>query len=537
MIILGIHCGLTIRQHEVGATIAIDGKIIASCEEERFLREKSAYGRLPTNAIKKVLKISDINFNDVDLIVSTGITYSSYETHLKNYFNHLFGSCPKIMLQHHQKAHVALSFYSSGYDEATCLSLDALGDGKSGLIAEASLKNGIKEIEYIESSNSLGMFYTMMTYYLGFVDGDEYKLMGLAPYGKDKINMSNIIKLDKKGWDFNNIFLQNNPTPMSPFEPLYSSKLEDVLGKKNRKPEMEIDQFYKDVAASTQSITSKCIKNITAYAKSICIVSKNFCFSGGVALNCSAARDVFYSDLFDNLYIPPCPSDRGLSIGCAYLGAVEMGDVPHKLDTPYLGTNYSNEEIFNELKSNGCSFEKVDNPSEIASELLYNQKVIGWFQGKSEIGARALGHRSILADPRSPNMKIEINNKIKYREEFRPFAPAIMNENANKYFNTKNKEIPYMNITLDTKKNKINEIPATVHIDGTARVQTVSQLNDEKFYKLISNFNEKTGVPVVLNTSFNLKGQPIVETPRDAIMTFYGCGLDALVIGNYCIKK
>ena len=537
MIILGVHCGLTIRQHEVGAAIAIDGKIIAACEEERFLREKSAYGRLPTNAIHKVLKISNINFKDIDLIVSTGITYSSYKSHLKKYFNHLFGSCPKILLQHHQKAHVALSFYSSGYEDAVCLSLDALGDGKAGLVAEASLKKGIKEIEFIDKKNSLGMFYTMMTYYLGFVDGDEYKLMGLAPYGKNRINLSKIIKLTKKGWNFNNTFLQKKPSPMSPFEPLYSNKLKTILGKKNRKPGEKIDKFYKDIAASTQFTTSQCIQKIIKYTKSICKKSKNFCFSGGVALNCSAAKDVFYSDLFDNIYIPPCPSDRGLAIGCAYLGAVKMGDVPKKISSPYLGPKYSDKEIFDELKSNGCDFKKVKDPSKTAADLLADRKVIGWFQGRSEIGARALGDRSILADPRSTKMKREINKKIKYREEFRPFAPAVTLEDAENYFSTKKKEIPYMNITVDTKKNKINKIPATVHIDGTARVQTVSSRDNKKFHNLISIFKSKTNVPVVLNTSFNLKGQPIVETPRDAIMTFYGCGLDALVIGNYCIKK
>jgi len=537
MIILGVHCGFTIRQHEVGAAISIDGKIVAACEEERFLREKSAYGRLPTNAVKKVLKISNINFRDIDLIVSTGVTYSSYELHLKKYFEHFFGSCPKILLHHHQKCHVALSFYSSGYENAMCLSLDALGDGKSGLIAEASLKNGIREIEFVDRTNSLGMFYTMMTYYLGFSDGDEYKLMGLAPYGKNKIDLSKIIKPTKKGWKFDNVFLQNQPAPTSPFEPLYSSKLEEMLGEKNRKPESKIGQFYKDVAASTQSVTSQCIQKIVKYAKSICKDSKNFCFSGGVALNCSAAKDIFYSDLFDNVYIPPCPSDRGLSIGCAYLGAIEMGDVPQKITSPYLGPSYSNEEIFNEIKSNGCSYEKIDDPAKVAANFLSDQKVIGWFQGRSEIGARALGHRSILADPRSAKMKLEINKKVKYREEFRPFAPAVTVENADKYFNIKNKQIPYMNITVDTKKNKIKEIPATVHVDGTARIQTVSPTDDKKFYELIKNFEKNVHVPVVLNTSFNLKGQPIVETPRDALMTFYGCGLDALIIGNYYIKK
>ena len=537
MIVLGVHCGLTIHQHEVGAALAIDGKILAACEEERFLREKSAYGRLPSHSIKKVIEIAGINFRDIDLIVSSGKTYSDYDVHLKRYFQHLYGSCPKILLQHHQKCHIALAFYASGYEEATCLSLDALGDRKSGLIAHASLKEGIKEIEYIERENSLGIFFTMMTYYLGFTDGDEYKLMGLAPYGQDNIDLSKIIKYTKNGWSFNSDFIQNNPRTMSPFQPFYSKDLEKILNKSNRKPGSKMESFYKDVAASTQSITSKCIQTIAEYSKKLCKNSENFCFAGGVALNCSAAQDIFYSNLFKNIYIPPCPSDRGLAVGCAYLGAIECGDKPKKIETPFLGAEYSNNEILKELKSNGCKYKKVSDPASEAAKLLDSGKVIGWYQGRSEIGARALGHRSILADPRLAGMKLKINKKIKYREEFRPFAPAVLSEHAAEYFNIKDKKIPYMNITVNAKKNKINLIPATVHIDGTSRVQTVSMDENKNFYKLIAAFKKKSGIPVVLNTSFNLKGQPIVETPRDAIMTFYGCGLDSLIIGKYLIKK
>tara|TARA_B100001123_G_C15317772_1_gene1026769 strand:+ start:1634 stop:3247 length:1614 start_codon:yes stop_codon:yes gene_type:complete len=537
MIVLGIHCGLTINQHEVGAAIAINGEIVAACEEERYIRQKSAYGRLPNFSIKKVLEIAKIDFENIDLIVSPGITYLDYKDHLKRYFVHLFGSCPKILLQHHQKCHVALAFYASGFDEATCLSLDALGDTKSGLIAHASKKNGIKEIEFIEKANSLGMFYTMMTYYLGFIDGDEYKVMGLAPYGKDKINLTKIIEIQENGWKFNNKFLQNKPNPRSPFEPLYSNELSKNLGEPSRKPNSEINDFYKNLAASTQAATSKSIAAIAKYSKKLCNNSDNFCFSGGVALNCSAASDLFYSNIFKNIYIPPCPSDRGLAIGCAYLGAIECGDEPKKISSSFLGNSYSNEEIFSELKSNGCNFKEISNPSKVASELLVDGKVIGWHQGRSEIGARALGHRSILADPRSKEMKMEINKKIKYREEFRPFAPAVALEDSNEFFEINNTEIPFMNITVKAKKEKIKDIPATVHVDGTSRVQTVSNKDDNGFHKLITEFKRKTNIPVVLNTSFNLKGQPIVESPRDAIMTFYGCGLDALVIGNYLIKK
>lgn len=537
MIVLGLQGGVTVNQHEPSAAIAIDGRIVAMCEEERYLRIKSCYGILPEHSIRACLEMAGIGWQDVGLVVTPGVTYDFFKERIADYLRHLFGSCPEVVAIHHQKAHIAAAYYGSGFDEALCLALDASGDGACGMVAYGSKKDGLKVLRTIPTAKSLGYFYTMMTFYLGFNDGDEYKVMGLAPYGEPTIDLSKVIHPDDGGWTFDRSFLRNEPPTKSPFEPLYSPKLVELLGRPNRMPGQPMDRFYKDVACSTQKTFEDCLLNLIDEVRAERPEVGNFCYAGGVALNCAANRELFYSGRFDNIYVSPVASDRGLSVGCAYLGAIMGGDTPWQMWDAYLGSSYSDDIIRDELEANGVKYEEVADSREVGAELLAEGKILGWYQGRSEAGARALGNRSILAACGDEKMRDLVNARIKYREEFRPFAPTALHDRVDEYFDTRGGDFPYMCFTIDALPEKADEIRAVVHKDGTARLQTVRSSNNELYYDLIHKYAARTGVPVILNTSFNLKGQPIIETPRDAIMTFFGCGLDALIMGNFVVRK
>src|SRR3990167_3058618 len=537
MIVLGLHGGITLRQHEPAAALVIDGKVIALCEEERYLRIKSAYGYLPYYSIKACLQMANIRWEDIDLIVTPGETYDQFDEHMRQYLLHNFSSCPNIQRIHHQMAHLAAAFYGSGLEESLVLSLDATGDGACAMMGHATRQGGITVLDRIPSDQSIGYFYTMMTYYLGFSDGDEYKVMGLAPYGKPSIDLSKIIYPTEYGWKLETSFLRQNPAPRSPFEPTYAQKISTVLGQPHRRPGAELTSFHQDVAQSTQHTFEKCLLSLIKRLQAIAPPSRNLCYAGGVALNCSANKQLLYSSDLDHIYIPAMSSDRGLALGCAYYGAVSLGDSPWQLATPYLGSAYSNQTIRDELTANSIPFREVIDPAAVAAERLAAGKLIGWYQGRSEAGARALGNRSILAQCGDHTVRDTMNIKIKYRESFRPFAPAVLFEANENYFDTRGKHLPWMCFTVGVDTSKSQEIAAVVHYDQTARVQTVQSSDNELFYHLLYNYYKRTGVPVLLNTSFNLKGQPIVETPRDAIMTFYGCGLDVLIMGNFMVEK
>ena len=538
MIVLGLHGGVTLGQHEPAAALAVNGRIVALCEEERYLRIKSCYGYLPEKSIKACLDIAGIKFEDVELIVTPGITYDDFTDRWRSYLTHLFGSCPRIERTNHQEAHIASAFYGSGLEESLCVSLDASGDGLAGMVAHATRSGGIRVLDEIPTSNSLGYFYTLMTYYCGFADGDEYKLMGLAPYGKASIDLTRIIRPVLGGWEFDWSYVRSEPIPRSPFEPQYSPKVAHLLGRSNRHPFEPLDDFYKDVAASTQALMEQCLLSLLESTKAKHPESRNLCYAGGVALNCSANRSLLGGKHFDNVYVSPVASDRGLALGCAYLGATMLGDNPWPVVDAYLGSAYTAAETEKELKANGIRYRIVDDAAEEGAKLLSQKKILGWHQGRSEAGARALGNRSILASCSDTAMRDLVNARIKYREEFRPFAPAVLQEEAPKLFETGEVEdFPYMTFTLNARPEIAESIGAVVHVDGTSRVQTVRSSNNEIYYDLIKKYAALSGSPVIMNTSFNLKGQPIVETPRDALMTFFGCGLDALFIGNFLIEK
>ena len=537
MIILGIHGGVTLGQHEPASAIIIDGKVEALCEEERYLRNKSSYGYLPFYSIKACLKMANISFKEIDLIVTPGITYDDFDRRIQDYFRHNFGSCPRIERVHHQIAHLYSAFYGSGLDESLVLSLDATGDGLSGMMGHANKDGGVNVLYEIPTNNSLGYFYTMMTYFLGFIDGDEYKVMGLAPYGEPTIDLSAIMRPEGDSWRFDWDCIRSNPSLKSPFEPMYSNKVLAILKQSPRMPGSPITKYHKDLARSTQATFEQCLLNLVDHLCERVPACRNLCYAGGIALNCSANKSVINSGKFDNVYVSPVASDRGLALGCAYYGAVQSGEKVWPIWNTFLGSSYSNDEIKNELDANGLSYEAVDDPCEAGADLLLKEKVIGWYQGRSEAGARALGNRSILAKCEKEEMRDIVNARIKFREEFRPFAPSILFEETEKFFISKGAAFPTMSFTLDVVEGKSKKIAAVVHVDNTARVQTVRSSDNELYYSLIRNYYMKSGVPVILNTSYNLKGQPIIETPRDALMTFFGCGMDALIMGNYVIRK
>lgn len=536
MIVLGIHGGVTIRQHEAAAALLVDGQIAAVCEEERYTRYKGAYGLLPTRAIRACLEIAGLTMADVDLVVSPGETYEGFDETLRTYLRHEFGFCPPIHRVHHQLAHAATAFYGSGRPDAACLVLDASGDGISGMICHGDRENGLQVVGTVPNENSIGFFYTLMTYFLGYGDGDEYKVMGLAPYGESNIDLSQVIRPDGDSWRFEPSFLRSDPGPKSPSEATYSGQLQATLGQPPRVPGGKVLGFHKNLAASTQKAFESCLLNLVG-SVSRDTGSNTLCFAGGVALNCAANLHILESGHFENFYVPPVASDRGLALGCAYLGAIEAGDSPAPIDHAYLGSGYDDELIETELKSNGINYKPVDDPAQVAAKQIAEGRIVGLFQGRSEAGARALGNRSILALPGGLEFKDQINARIKYRESFRPFAPAVNFEKTTEHFDTGGRPSPYMSVTFHGKNPKADSLGTVVHVDGTARLQTVHAETNPLLHSLIEELDKHTGTPVVLNTSFNLKGQPIVESPRDALMTFFGCGLDDLFIGNYWVPK
>ncbi len=536
MIALGIHGGVTIHQHDPGAALVIDGKVVAVCEEERYTRIKQSRGHFPTRSIRACLRLANIRFEDIDVVVSPGETYKDYAAVLESYLRHTFGGVKRIELVHHQLAHLAGAFYGSDFDEAACLSLDGFGDGLSGVLGRATRKGGIEILERRPTSNSLGTFYELLTSYLGFDPGDEYKVMGLAPYGRPIYDLSAITRVTTDNFDIDQTFFRSDPPLRSPFEPQFGPSLPALLGQPRRLPGSELTTFYKDVAASAQAAFEACLSAALLRLNGLAPSSK-LVLSGGCALNCTAVGQVITSGQYDDLYVGPGSSDRGLPLGCAYLGAAMLGDTPQPLPHAYMGSEYGNDSIRSELIANGIAFRHVDDVAEAAAKLLDHQKIIGWHQGRSECGARALGSRSILASAADPGMKDKLNARIKFREEFRPFAPAVLAEEAHEVFDMAGHASPFMTATFQATETWRSRIPSVVHVDGSSRVQTVAKAANPLFHELLNNLRALNGQPLAINTSFNVKDQAIVETPRDALMTFFGCGLDALVVGNFVVEK
>lgn len=539
MYVLGINGGVRLGYRDASAVLMKDGEIIIALEEERFNRIKSSPHQLPELSIRKVLEYANINIQDIDVVATHGSTWGDdYENVLFNYFVCNFGYCPPVKRYHHHDCHAAGAFYASGYEEALIFTWDNSGDGIGTQIA-IGRHHTIQVIERISRPNSLGMFYGMMTQYCGFVrDSDEYKLMGLAPYGQANIDLSKILHVHSDGFDLNTDFIQKiipgHPQP-SIQQPIYSEHLIELLGPK-RLAHQDYSQYYKNVASSTQFILEEAMKSIVSKYVKITGINK-ICIAGGVGLNCAANKALLELDEVEALFVQPASGDAGISQGAAYLASIENGILPQTHNNIYWGTEYSNEEF--EILANklNVKYQKINEPASLAADMVAQGKVIGWFQGRMEFGPRALGNRSILADPTRRDIQSIVNQKIKFREGFRPFCPSLLESEFDKYFMGKQKEAPYMTINYSSKQNVRDELPGVIHVNDTARIQTVRQNQNPLYFKYLNNLKDLTGHGVSLNTSFNINYQPIVENPLQAISTFYGSGLDALILGDFLLLK
>jgi len=588
--------GISAFYHDSAACILKDGKIIAAAQEERFTRKKHDPS-YPKNAIEFVLKYSKLNLSEVDKIVFFEKPFLKFERLLETYvafaprgfisfskamplwikeklfqknflFNKLkehdknYKSDKNIFFSDHHLSHAASAFYPSPFDEAVVLTADGVGEWATTTVAVGKGSN-LEIKKEIHFPHSLGLLYSAFTYYAGFkVNSGEYKLMGLAPYG-NPVYESKIKKLidTKEDGSFRlNQKYFNYATGLT----MTNDHFNELFEQKPRDPKNEkITQFHMDIAASIQKVTEEImIKLVKSIRKEYNI--KNLCLAGGVALNCVANGKILSEKIFDQIWIQPAAGDAGGSLGAALaMWHIEMTNQrtvnsSDNMKGSYLGPEFSQEEIEKELKSIGANFKifEYDELLNKTSDFLCDGKAIGWFQGRMEFGPRALGSRSILGDPRSENMQKNLNLKVKYRESFRPFAPSILREDLSMWFDI-NVDSPYMLLVanINSKKkfemtqeqkelfgiDKLNvkrsEIPAVTHVDYSARIQTVTKNTNERYYDLISKFKEKTGCPVIVNTSFNVRGEPIVNSPTDAFNCFMGTELDFLVIGNCILEK
>ena len=589
--------GISAFYHDSAASIIIDGKIIAAAQEERFTRKKhdSSY---PFNAIEFALDYANIKLNDVDQIIFFEKPFLKFERLLETYvafapkgfksfcmampiwlkdklfqkkmlFNELkkhdnnFKDEQKIFFSDHHLSHAASAFFPSPFEEAIVLTADGVGEWATTTVAIGK-KNNLEIKKEIHFPHSLGLLYSAFTYYTGFkVNSGEYKLMGLAPYGKpiyeDKI-VKNLIDIKKDGSFWLNQDYFNYATGLT----MTNDKFDNLFGQKARDSKKEkLTQFHMDIAASIQKVTEDIMVKIAKSLKEEFNIP-NLCLAGGVALNCVANGRILKEKIFDNIWVQPAAGDAGGSLGAALaLWHIDQKN-PRKINPKdsmqgsYLGPEYSQAEIEKELKKIGAIYQikTEEDLIECTAEDLSKGEAIGWFQGRMEFGPRALGGRSILGDPRSSEMQKNLNLKVKYRESFRPFAPSILKDDLEEWFDI-NVDSPYMLLVANINKDKIiemneeqkklfgidklnikrSEIPAVTHVDYSARIQTVHEETNEKYFKLIKKFKEKTDCPVIVNTSFNVRGEPIVNTPLDAFNCFMGTDLEKLVIGNCYLDK
>lgn len=538
MNILGICGGIRIGNWDSAAALVMGGQIVAAAEEERFSRVKHAPGNLPTRAISYCLSQAGVDIRAIDTVVFPGRTYKNMQERLREYFKFTFGHSPNIELCDHHEAHAASAYYSSGLTDALVFTADFSGDGRSATI----WRGDQQKLELLQSwdfPQSLGLFYALITQHLGFEFGeDEYKVMGLASYGEANIDLGWLLTPDSGVYRLADNILHTTAAgepPLSPQECVYGEQIAKRLGPARPKGG-KIEAYHQNLAASAQrQLETAVVKLLRPYAEQF--QKPNLCAAGGVAMNGVMNQRLSESGLFEQIYLSPASGDAGLALGAALLFAASNDVIRvERLPSAALGPQYDHAEIRKALDEVGASYKEVEDPVEIAAEAIAEGKIIGWYQGRMEYGARALGHRSILANPQIAEMKDRVNAVVKFREGFRPFAPSVVLEEAAEYFEDVY-EVPFMTSTFAVKPAVRNVIPAVTHVDGTARVQTVARTDEPDYHRLISGVGRRTGTPMVLNTSFNIKGQPIVENPNQAISTFFGSGLEVLVAGSFVIRK
>lgn len=544
--ILGISGGIRPGNQDSAATLISKGRIIACAEEERFIRIKHAPGVLPENAVRYCLKQANLDIKDIDYIVFAGATYDSMTQILTNFFNFKFGYCPKIVLIDHHLAHASSAYYVSGFKDSFIITADFSGDNRSTVLWYAD-KNGIKEINSYGKPNSLGLFYATITQYLGFrYDNDECKTMALAGYNsKNNCILNDFLIIKDCGYNVNTQYLDPRIMPgktnPSRQEPLFSKYLIKSLSKNFRKQNEKIDDFYLSVAKYAQTSLENVYFELIKKLKKSKYKSNNLCLAGGVALNAELNSKIAYADEFKQLFIQPVSNDAGLSLGGAlYTSNKQKSLLIKNMETVYLGPDFSDEQIKQTLLKHKIKYKyySVDIEKEIAG-LLAKDKIVAIFNGRMECGPRALGNRSILANPKNAKIKDILNRDFKERELFQPFAPAVLQEEAEQYFDLPETKVnlEHMIVNVKVKKDKQKDIISAVHINNTARIQIVRQDTNQFFYKILKHFRNKTSVGVLLNTSLNKKGQPIACTPSDALGIFYSTPLDFIAIGKFLIRK
>ena len=582
--------GISAFYHDSAACLLKDGDIIAAAQEERFTRKKHDQN-FPINSIKYCLKEANISANELEIVAFYDKPFLKFERILETYLSFSprgigsflkamplwikkklwiksliqdeIGFKGKILFPEHHASHAASAFYASPFQDAAFLTMDGVGEWATTSYGVGK-GNKMEVLADIKFPNSLGLLYSAFTYYTGFrVNSGEYKVMGLAPYGEAKykeliyehlidVKDDGSFKMDMSYFDYNVGLTMTN------------KKFNDLFGGAPRKPESELTQKEMDLARSVQEVTEEVVLKIAKHVKKV-TNQKYLCLAGGVALNCVANGKLLRSSVFDDIFIQPAAGDAGGALGCAYIAWYQYLDNKRIADGKndfmygaYLGPEFSNDEIKKYLDSKNYKYRKLADeelPEKIA-DLINEQNVIGWFQGRMEFGPRALGGRTIIGDSRSAETQKTINLKIKYRESFRPFAPSIREENVSEYFDI-DRPSPYMLLVADVKKDKqllMNEeqesyfglkklniarsvVPAITHVDYSARIQSVNKSTNKRYHEMLTVFNDKYGCPVIVNTSFNVRGEPIVCTPKDAYLCFMRTEMDYLILNNYLLSK
>lgn len=543
MYVLGISSGLKAGHHDGGAVLMHDGRIVAGSEEERFTLAKHARGELPRGAIRYCLKEAGIRIEDVDYVCSPLKSYPNYAKRLQEYFAFHFGHSPRIELFDHHMCHAASTFYTSGFDAATVLSIDNAGDSSSGGVFVGKGNTLTRLFDY-ERHNSLGLYYGMLTQYLGFqMTNDEYKVMGLASYGEARYldAFEKILRPEGLKFWFNPVLdkrLRDRDIYTTDFstrqERIFTETLEELLGPR-RLAGTPLEARHRDIAASGQKQLERVIVELVKSAVAHTGVA-NVCLAGGVALNCRANMEVLQHDSVAALYVPPVPHDAGVALGAAILKCVETGARIEKVEHAYWGPSYTEEQIGRTLGQIGAAYTTPGDLVGAAAADLLDQRTVGWFQGRMEFGPRALGNRSILADPRRAAMKDRINASIKYREQFRPFCPSVLIEEQERFFDSAF-DAPFMNVTLPAKPGVGEKYGAVIHVDNTARIQSVRRDTNPLYHDLIRRFDAAGGGPMLLNTSLNINEQPTVNAPLEALHTYFCSGLDVIYLGPFRLAK
>jgi carbamoyltransferase len=590
--------GISAYYHDSAAAIVIDGKIIAAAQEERFSRKKHD-ASFPLNAVKYCLIEAEVNIRDINHIIFYDKPFIKFERLLETYLSFApKGLCsflvampiwlkeklflksilkkalaaiegidekelPLILFNEHHRSHAASAFFLSPFKKAAVLCLDGVGEWATSSVWLGEDNQLIPKWE-IQFPHSLGLLYSAFTFYIGFkVNSGEYKLMGLAPYGEPKYTeliLNNLIDVKKNGTFRLNMSFFNYATGLT----MTNNKFHNLFGGPPRQPETDITQKEMDIACSIQAVVEDVILKLgnTIHNE---LKTENLCLAGGVALNCVANGRLLREGPFKNIWIQPAAGDAGGAIGSAisvwheYLGKEREADnIQDHMQGSYLGPSYNNEEIKVYLDSVKAKYKEIDDKKLIpeVAEILEKENVVGWFSGRMEFGPRALGGRSIIGDPRSKKMQSIMNMKIKHRESFRPFAPAVKADKVSDWFEI-DRSSPYMLLVAPVKSNKQltisadkqnlfgieklnvprSKIPAVTHVDYSARIQTIHKDTNPRFYDLIDHFDKRTECPILINTSFNVRGEPIVNTPEDAFRCFMRTEMDYLVLENIILTK